>query len=165
MHRGETSRPLEKTGLRDGSRFHAGGEAPTLASVMFSPGPSPCIIPHRGSVGLDVPKLNPCEAQCRKFGKMTLPAELLRISCLPFCLPQSWKRLSRLWEDSPPNFLVSVPVGAACVLRLHRSMCYTSYSKQKSCTQHCQSIHASFQRICGLLSPRGHQKTNCRQAH
>src|ERR1700751_2178000 len=104
MHRGETSRPLEKTGLRDGSRFHAGGEAPTRASVMFSPGPSPCIIPHRGSVGLDVPKLNPCEAQCRKFGKMTLPAELLRISCLPFCLPQSWKRLSRLWEDSPPNF-------------------------------------------------------------
>src|SRR5258708_37652536 len=47
-----------------------------------------------------------------------------------------------------------------CGVSAEPSLCYTTCS-----TSHFDPRYASFQRICGLLGPRSHQKADCWRAH
>src|SRR5260370_27488893 len=47
-----------------------------------------------------------------------------------------------------------------CGVSADPSLCYPTFS-----TSHFDPRYASFQRICGLLGPRSHQKADCWRAH
>src|SRR6202011_2137244 len=55
--------------------------------------------------------------------------------------------------------------GGGVADRVNRTLCYTFCFKQKNCFKQNLSAHALLQRICGLLSPRSHQETDCRKVH
>src|SRR5215472_9132534 len=76
--------------------------------------------------------------------------------------PGSDSEMTRSLYPSIANFSREVTTTAAPDLWL---VLHFLIHKNNGCTQHTQSIHAFFQRICGLSGPRSHQKADSRKVY